>query len=203
MFTLRRRVIWIILALELCFEALVRPDGYFKLIESERAFAPSTARFISRFHLVSECVALLLFIPEFRCIPDGNCGDALPFSLLEASLASVIGPTRFMAFMGHLCFGLLRLRVFSLVRHWKKMQITHLYVERNNNQNSFLNIGLDRKTNDTNGSDDETTELVRKKKNDVSESLSNVFRDQFASIGPHSYRLASFVSIWLTGQYFC
>eukprot|EP00978_Attheya_sp_CCMP212_P041425 scaffold237497_cov58-Attheya_sp.AAC.5 len=152
--------------MELCFEALVRPDGYFKLIESEKAFAPSTARFISRFHLVSECLALLFFIPEFLCIPGDNCGEALPFSLLEASLASVIGPTRWKSFLGHLCFCFLRFRVFSLVRHWKKRQLTRLYVERNNNQTNFLNSGLDRMAGDGNGSDDEMTELVRKKKND-------------------------------------
>jgi len=49
------------------------------------------------------------------------------------------------------------------------MQLTRLYVERNDK-----NIGVDRKAGYGNGSDDESTELVRKKKNDVSESLSNV-----------------------------
>lgn len=122
-------VVWSILVIELLFEVLVRPEGYSALMASEKAYAPSTARFINLFHLFFEVVSLICFVPDFRCLASGDCGAAVPFSLMEASLNSVLGPSVSDAVRGHLYFVTLRLRVFNLVRHWKKMWINHTFDE--------------------------------------------------------------------------
>ena len=122
-------VVWSILVIELLFEVLVRPEGYSALMASEKAYAPSTARFINAFHLFFEVVALVCFVPDFRCLASGDCGAAVPFSLIRASLTSVLGPSVSDAVRGHLFFITLRLRVFNLVRHWKKMWINHTFDE--------------------------------------------------------------------------
>jgi len=121
--------VWSILVIELLFEVLVRPEGYSALMASEKAYAPSTARFINAFHLFFEVVALVCFVPDFRCLASGDCGAAVPFSLIQASLTSVLGPSVTEAVRGHLYFITLRLRVFNLVRHWKKMWINHTFDE--------------------------------------------------------------------------
>ena len=69
-------VVWSILVIELLFEVLVRPEGYLALMASEKAYAPSTARFINAFHLFFEVVALVCFVPDFRCLASGDCGAA-------------------------------------------------------------------------------------------------------------------------------
>jgi hypothetical protein len=118
-------VVWIMLVLELAFEVLIRPTGYHALTQSEKAYAPSTARFLNRFHLFFEVLALLLFIPELWCVfdPKSNCSQAVAMNMLESSLKSVLGPHRFDAFAGLWMFGFARLRIFGVVRHWKRMWI--------------------------------------------------------------------------------
>lgn len=119
-----RRIAWIILVLELAFEVLIRPTGYDALTHSEKAYAPSTARFINRFHLCTEILALALYIPELCCVfKRVSCGSDIPLTLIYASLRSVLGPNRVQAFIGHCIFAFVRLRIFGLVRHWKQMWI--------------------------------------------------------------------------------
>ena len=118
-------VIWSILVLELLFEVLIRPKGYSALIESDKAFAPSTARHINSFHLVFETLALATFIPEFSCISDSGCQRNSIFSRVQASMDSILGETKADAARGRFLLGLTALRLFSVVRHWKKMWIHH------------------------------------------------------------------------------
>lgn len=123
-------VIWIVLVLELVFELFVRPDGYFALLSSEKAFTVDTVRYLSCFHLVVETISLLLFIPEFYCILDSatSCDDRLPFSFYNAALMGVIGPTRLNVFYGRAYFALVRLRVVGMVRHWKNMWVSNTFI---------------------------------------------------------------------------
>eukprot|EP00590_Aulacoseira_subarctica_P009415 CAMPEP_0172422826 /NCGR_PEP_ID=MMETSP1064-20121228/8945_1 /TAXON_ID=202472 /ORGANISM="Aulacoseira subarctica , Strain CCAP 1002/5" /LENGTH=1415 /DNA_ID=CAMNT_0013163879 /DNA_START=50 /DNA_END=4294 /DNA_ORIENTATION=+ len=134
-------VVWILLVLELIFEVFIRPTGYNALIHSEKAYAPSTARFINRFHLTMEFIALILYIPEISCIFSKvySCSDASPLGLLNATLMTALaqsssaffGPnsflftasTRKIVFVGNCLFAILRLRIFGVVRHWKRMWI--------------------------------------------------------------------------------
>ena len=117
------RVVWSILVLELLFEVLIRPKGYSVLIESDKAFAPSTARHINLFHLVFETLALATFVPEFQCVGDDFCQRQTVFSRAQASMDSILGATHADAARGRFLLGLTVLRMFSVVRHWKQMWI--------------------------------------------------------------------------------
>ena len=63
-----RRIVWAMLFLELAMEVFIRPTGYYKLIRSEKAYLPSTVRYIGRFHLITEMISLIFFVPEFLCL---------------------------------------------------------------------------------------------------------------------------------------
>jgi hypothetical protein len=122
-------VVWCILATELLFEVFIRPDGYADLIISDKAYAPTTVRFINAFHLVVESASLLCFIPEFYCLfTSAQCDERLDFSFFNAALLGVTGPTRVDFFYGKAYFALIRFRVFGLVRHWKKMWINNTFI---------------------------------------------------------------------------
>mmetsp|Transcript_3611 Transcript_3611/g.5321 ORF Transcript_3611/g.5321 Transcript_3611/m.5321 type:complete len:139 (+) Transcript_3611:541-957(+) len=42
---------------------------------------------------------------------------------------ALVGPTRTDSFVGRLYFIIIRLRIFALVRHWKKMWLNHTFTE--------------------------------------------------------------------------
>ena len=110
-------------------EVLLRPSGYYALIRSEKAFLPSTVRYISTFHVISEMISLFFFIPEFMCIFGSNsCRERNPFSLANACLMSLYGPDRLHAFYGLAFITMLRLRIFGLVRHWTNMWINNTFI---------------------------------------------------------------------------
>lgn len=120
-------IVWSILALELIFEWLIRPSRYYQLITSDKGYAPSTARYIDRFHLITESIALLLFIPEFDCLSTRVCGKRVFFSGVDGALSAIFGPTRANGAVGRLCIGLTSLRIVGLVRHWKIMWINRTF----------------------------------------------------------------------------
>jgi len=110
-------------------EVFIRPSGYYALIRSEKAYLPSTVRYISTFHLVSEMISLIFFIPEFSCVFRSNsCRERNRFSLANACLMSLYGPDRLHAFYGYAFITMLRLRIFALVRHWTSMWINNSFV---------------------------------------------------------------------------
>ena len=119
-------VVWVILVLELMGEIFIRPDGYKQMLITEKAYSPSVVRHINSFHLVMEILSLIFFVPEFLCLFTSNytCSDRPGFSLLNASLNSVLGPSRNDAFFGRAFYAVIRLRIFGLVRHWKQMWIS-------------------------------------------------------------------------------
>lgn len=123
-------VVWCILALELVFEYLIRPFDYGMLVESDQAYAPSTARHINLYHLAFEAIALILFIPEFICMYKDQCGGLVRFSSLWASVHSVDGSDSGKAVLSRLCLGLTSLRLFGLVRHWKQMWINNTFTDK-------------------------------------------------------------------------
>ena len=117
------------LVLELITEVFIRPSGYYALIRSEKAFLPSTVRYISTFHLISEIISLVFFIPEFICVFGSNsCRERYPFSFANACLMSLYGPDRLHAFYGLSFITMLRLRIFGLVRHWTNMWINNTFI---------------------------------------------------------------------------
>ena len=121
---------WIILLLELLLEVFIRPDGYHELIQSDKAFAPTTVRYISGLHLVIELISLAFFVPEFLCIfTDTDCRDRTPVSFMHSALLAVTAPNRKYALAGRAFFVLIRLRVFGLVRHWKNMWIKNTFLK--------------------------------------------------------------------------
>jgi len=84
-----------------------------------------TARNINRYHLVCETLGLLLFIPNFPCVFDDNCGERIQCSNIWASLLAVTDDNGGKAAVGHIFLGLNFLRVFGLVRHWKQTWLDH------------------------------------------------------------------------------
>ena len=123
-------IVWTVLFLELMLEVFVRPNGYRALIRSDKAYLPSTVRYLNSFHLISEMISLIFFVPEFVCLfsKDKKCGDPFSFSLANSCLMSLYGPDRLHAFFGTSFLCILRLRIFGLVRHWTKMWINNTFV---------------------------------------------------------------------------
>ncbi|VEU33814.1 unnamed protein product [Pseudo-nitzschia multistriata] len=124
--------IWVVLVLELVFEVLIRPKDYKQLIESDKAFRPSTARYIHKFYIVGEAIALVTYIPEIFCLnyTTDVCGVIFPdgrFALPEASADAVLGPTRRDSIVGRLVMGLMGFRFFGVIRHWKQMLINQTF----------------------------------------------------------------------------
>lgn len=121
--------VWLVLVLELVFEVFIRPDGFRNLTVSDKAYAPTTLRFINGFHLVVETFCLTMFIPEFLCLwTSESCSKRYAFSFYNAVLVGVIGPKRSDCFYGRAYMALIRLRVFGLVRHWRNMWITNTFI---------------------------------------------------------------------------
>lgn len=117
------------LVVELALETFIRPDGYYVLLRSEKAYYPSTARFINNFHLGGEIVSLIFFSPDFTCLFSRySCGVRTPFSYFNAAFTAVLGPTRLKVVFGRLYIAVLRLRVFGMVRHWRNMWIRSTFV---------------------------------------------------------------------------
>lgn len=139
-------VIWCILTLELVFEVFIRPNDYHSLIQSDKAYTPTTVRFISGLHLVVEAVSLGFFVPEFLCLlqPDLRCDERPKFSFLYATLLAISGPTRLDSFAGRAFYACVRLRVFGLVRHWKNMWVNTKYLKREKQRDFERKIRLDK-----------------------------------------------------------
>eukprot|EP00531_Pseudo-nitzschia_arenysensis_P017663 CAMPEP_0116121408 /NCGR_PEP_ID=MMETSP0329-20121206/3682_1 /TAXON_ID=697910 /ORGANISM="Pseudo-nitzschia arenysensis, Strain B593" /LENGTH=1270 /DNA_ID=CAMNT_0003615221 /DNA_START=74 /DNA_END=3886 /DNA_ORIENTATION=+ len=125
-------VVWCILVLELTFEVLIRPKNYHELLESEKAYRPSTARYINSRYVFGETLALVLYIPElicFRkeasdvCLAKGDAGQLL---LVNASIAAVLGPTKFDSLRGRLLMGSMAFRLFGVIRRWQHMLIQQI-----------------------------------------------------------------------------
>lgn len=128
------RTVWFVLVVELIFEYVIRPSNYLDLIQSDKAFAPSTARHINWYHLICEILALLLFVPQLACaFSKENCGLRRGFSSINSALIAVNSTNNLKSAAGRFCLGLSYLRVFGLVRHWKQMWINHTF-ERGNKE---------------------------------------------------------------------
>ena len=131
-------VLWVILLLELIFEILIRPNDYKQLMKSDKAFWPSTARYINTMYVVGEAFALLTYVPEIICLSEtlDVCLTRHNFigslTLVKASGDAVLGPTRFDSIMGRVVLGSMAFRFFGVIRHWKQMLINQTYhpVER-------------------------------------------------------------------------
>lgn len=123
-------VVWFVLVIELLFQVFIRPEGYQNLFESEKAFAPSTVRYINAFHLFIESFSLGIYIPEFLCLFSGeSCGKCVRFSFHNAAIIGVIGPTGLDVFYGHMYVALIRLRVFAMVRHWRNFWLAKTFAD--------------------------------------------------------------------------
>jgi hypothetical protein len=101
------------------------------LIKSDKAFSPSTARHINRFHLICEVAALLMFLPQTIHVLSGKENGIPFFSRETVALWAINGSTSAYSVLGRLSIGLTFLRTFGLVRHWKQMWINHTFEEKN------------------------------------------------------------------------
>lgn len=131
-FTQFGTVIWVILILELIFEIMIRPKDYWQLIRSDKAYRPSTARYINQLYVVGEAIALITYIPEIACINKTTdvClsrGFFEKFTLIQASASAVLGPTQADSLFGRIVMGSMALRFFGVIRHWKQMLINQTF----------------------------------------------------------------------------
>ena len=117
-------IVWVVLVMELLVETFIRPSGYRALIRSEKAYLPSTVRYLNTFHLVTEMISLAFFAPEFLHLFNAD----LDFSLGNACLMSIYGPDGKSAFYGTAFICMLRLRIFGVCRHWQNMWINNALV---------------------------------------------------------------------------
>jgi len=131
----RISVVWLILSIELILEVFIRPPNYHRLIHSEDCYASSTVRFIDYTHLIFEAISLIVFIPEFIPLFSGSYGRFDYF--VQASSMTTVGDDSEAAVIGHFFYCLIRLRVFSVVRHWRNMWINRVYNE-DDEKNLFL-----------------------------------------------------------------
>ena len=111
-------------------EVFIRPSEWGDLIRSEKAFLPSTCRYLSTFHLIAESIALIFFIPEFLCVFNSeNCGgERNNYTLGEMVIKALFGPEKLQSFYGNAYLCMIRLRIFGLVRHWTKMWLSCTFV---------------------------------------------------------------------------
>jgi len=129
--------VWSILVIELIFEFFIRPRSYHDLIKSDKAFAPATARYINRYHLICEALALILYIPEVSCSVSRSC-KSINYIGTEAPLWAITSVSGWKAALGRFLLGLTFLRAFSLVRHWKQMWINHTYDKKDDGPSSVV-----------------------------------------------------------------
>ena len=168
--------VWTVLFIELILETLIRPSNYSALMTSDKAFAPSTARHISTFHLFFEGIALATFIPEFRCgLDEAHCSQNTNFSKISGSLHAIVGPTRMDIALGRLSLGITALRFFGVVRHWKQMFISKTFrrSEREEIENDTFLTSKDLKASDLSIRQTvllKTREMRKRKKEDDNDS---------------------------------
>lgn len=117
--------VWLVLIVELFLEFLIRPKHYQELVRSDKAFAPSTARLLNRFHFVCESLSLLLYIPQAFCGLSGNCSNG--YGASRRTLWALTSSNLQEAVAGRFLTGLTFLRSFGLARHWKQMWLNHTY----------------------------------------------------------------------------
>jgi hypothetical protein len=175
--------VWSILTVELIFAVFIRPDDYSDLIQSEKAFMPTTARFISGFHLTVEAISLAFFVPEFLCLfhSDMTCDERPDFSLSHATVLAISGPTIWKSIAGRAFYACIRLRIFGLVRLWKNMWLKSKYIKRQrqgNRSSQYWAIASD--ATDREKDDEETVmrlnemHLEEKQRNDALINASNI-----------------------------
>jgi hypothetical protein len=119
------RAAWIVLFTELFLEFLIRPKSYHELIRSDKAFAPSSARFLNRFHFICESLSLLLYVPQLVCGLSGNC--TIAFGASRRTLWALTSTSKGKSFVGRFLLGSTFLRSFGLARHWKQMWLNHTF----------------------------------------------------------------------------
>lgn len=115
--------------IEWLLELLIRPPDYYELMESDKAFSPTTARYISFFHTFFEAISLATFLPELWCIifDDEVCFKQSLFSRSRSSMEAVLGHSAGAVMVGRILMGITAFRFFAVVRHWKQALINDTY----------------------------------------------------------------------------
>lgn len=115
--------------IELFLEILIRPLDYYTLMDSDKAFSPSTARHISFFHIFFEAIALATFLPELWCTIRHSevCDKQSVFSRSRSTMDAVLGHSPSSVMFGRTLMGITAFRFFGLVRHWKQALINESY----------------------------------------------------------------------------
>eukprot|EP00557_Chaetoceros_sp_GSL56_P001921 CAMPEP_0176493060 /NCGR_PEP_ID=MMETSP0200_2-20121128/9354_1 /TAXON_ID=947934 /ORGANISM="Chaetoceros sp., Strain GSL56" /LENGTH=1289 /DNA_ID=CAMNT_0017890711 /DNA_START=23 /DNA_END=3892 /DNA_ORIENTATION=- len=105
---------WLVLLFELISAIYIRPSNYRALLQSDKAYAPSTVRYINNFHLTFELIALLFVIPDF--VPLFGY-DIIRVTFPEGAINATGRKHEGELIAGKLYFLLLHLRIFCLIRH--------------------------------------------------------------------------------------
>ncbi len=94
-------------------EVYNRPENFSELLKHENAYSPSTVRYINRFHLVFESIALAGVIVELLPLFLGPHDESLNIFVWGA-IKATCGESFGMMVAGHAYFILVRLRLFNL-----------------------------------------------------------------------------------------
>jgi hypothetical protein len=100
--------------IEIISEIYIRPDNYRDLLQSDKAYAPSTVRYINNFHVTFELIALLFVIPDF--LPLFGY-DFVHLTFPEGAINATGRKHEGELIAGKLYFLLIHLRIFGLIRH--------------------------------------------------------------------------------------
>mmetsp|Transcript_16208 Transcript_16208/g.32268 ORF Transcript_16208/g.32268 Transcript_16208/m.32268 type:complete len:1500 (+) Transcript_16208:212-4711(+) len=122
--------VWFLLVVDLFFEILIRPFDYSKLLQSKKAYYPSTQRHIDNFHFVLEFLALALYLPEILSSWSPEPNIFLSYmsisGLYKQTLDSKNNSTPWLAII---LLALVRLRLVGVMRRWRQSTINASYLK--------------------------------------------------------------------------
>mmetsp|Transcript_1692 Transcript_1692/g.3587 ORF Transcript_1692/g.3587 Transcript_1692/m.3587 type:complete len:1367 (-) Transcript_1692:197-4297(-) len=135
-FNIINLVVWLFLAMEWISENFIirpNPSDYLNLVRSDKAYSPSTRRYMDIFHSILELIALILFIPEiceiFYSLSNKHSNAwYLKWSLLGAIKRIMNGDKREM-WLGAIIVMLTRLRIVGVTRRYKQRVINNHYLK--------------------------------------------------------------------------
>mmetsp|Transcript_16209 Transcript_16209/g.32276 ORF Transcript_16209/g.32276 Transcript_16209/m.32276 type:complete len:1314 (+) Transcript_16209:82-4023(+) len=117
--------VWFFLVFDLFSEILIRPMDYSKLLRSNKAFYPSTQRYIDNFHFFLEFLALALYFPEILlCFSDN-----VKLSIFHSYMNTLDSAKDSNSWIHIILLALVHLRIVGVMRRWRQSTINASYLK--------------------------------------------------------------------------
>jgi len=117
--------VWFILVFDLFSEILIRPMDYSKLLRSNKAFYPSTQRYIDNFHFFLEFLALALYFPEILLY----FSDNVKFGIFHSYMNTLDSAEDSNPWLHIIWLALVHLRIVGVMRRWRQSTINASYLK--------------------------------------------------------------------------